>query len=118
MHRSGARLRRSKVSTESAFLKSVQTPRYVTQRYTLPIQTRIRTELSEAAGSVRARANKYRLCWDEANPGSCGLQDGQHGHGPPEELESAASGGNMLVVAGARTEKVAQLIVSPAEPGG
>jgi hypothetical protein len=35
-------------------------------------------------GSVRARANKYRLCWDEANPGSCGLQDGQHGRGPLE----------------------------------
>jgi|tagenome__1003787_1003787.scaffolds.fasta_scaffold17694497_1 hypothetical protein len=41
-----------------------------------------------------------------ANPGSCGLQDGQHGRGPPEELESAAIGGNMLVVAGARAKEV------------
>src|SRR3954453_20830697 len=69
-------------------------------------------------GSVRARANKYRLCWDEANPGSCGLQDGQHGRGPPEMEQSLAVGGNMLMGAGAETEEVAQFIVSPAEPGG
>jgi hypothetical protein len=68
-------------------------------------------------GSVRARANKYRLCWDEANPGSCGLQDGQHGRSPPEVEQSAAVGGNMLMVAGARAEEVAQFVVSPAEPG-
>src|SRR3954468_20188222 len=70
------------------------------------------------AGSVRARANKYRMCWDEANPGSCGLQDGQHGHTPPEVEQSASVGGNVLMVAGARAEKVAQLIVSVTEPGG
>ena len=40
---------------------------------------------SRSVGSVRARARQYRLNWNEANPGSCGLQDGQHGHGPPEE---------------------------------
>src|SRR5690349_12784132 len=69
-----------------------------------------------ATGSVRARASQYRLNWNETNPGSCGLQDGQHGHTPPEE-ESAAVGGNVLVVAGMRAEKVAQLIVSATEPG-
>ena len=40
-----------------------------------------------ATGSVRARARKYRLSWDEANPGSCGLQDGQHGHTLLPEVE-------------------------------
>src|SRR5215203_4786338 len=72
---------------------------------------------SSLLGSVRARANKYRLSWDEANPGSCGLQNGQHGRGPPEVEQSAAVGGHMLMVAGARAEKVAQFVVSPAEPG-
>ena len=74
--------------------------------------------LRRSEGSVRARANQYRLSWDEANPGSCGLQDGQHGHAPPEELESAAIGGNMLMVAGARAEEVAQFIVCATEPSG
>ena len=69
-------------------------------------------------GSVRTRASQCRLKWDEANPGSCGLQDGQHGHTPPEVEQSAAIGGNMLMVAGAEAEEVAQFIVSPAEPGG
>src|SRR3954453_7774307 len=69
-------------------------------------------------GSVRTRASQCRLKWDEANPGSCGLQDGQHGHTPPEVEESAAIGGNMLMGAGAEAEEVAQFIVSPAEPGG
>ena len=66
-------------------------------------------------GSVRARASQYRLNWNEANPGSCGLQDGQHRHTPPEE-ESSAVGGHMLMVAGARAEKVAQLIICATEP--
>src|SRR3954453_1837501 len=69
-------------------------------------------------GSVRARASQYRLTWDEANPGSCGLQDGQHRHTPPEGEERASVGGNMLVMAGARGEEVAQFIVRPAEPSG
>src|SRR3954464_7974587 len=69
-------------------------------------------------GSVRARASQYRLSWDEANPGSRGLQDGQPGRGPLEVEQSAAIGGPMLMVAGARAEKVAQVIVNPAEPGG
>src|SRR3954467_12345785 len=68
-------------------------------------------------GSVRTRASQCRLKWDEANPGSCGLQDSQHGHTPPEVEQSAAIGGNMLMVAGAEAEEVAQFIVSPAEPG-
>src|SRR3954464_13376269 len=69
-------------------------------------------------GSVRARAKQYRLSWDEANPGSCGLQDGQHGHAAEEEPESAAIGGNMLMVAGARAEEAAQFIVCATEPSG
>src|SRR4051794_9647439 len=68
-------------------------------------------------GSVRTRARRYRLSWDEANPGSCGLQNGQHGRGPPEVEQSAAVGGNVLMVAGARAEKVAEFIVSATEPG-
>ena len=55
---------------------------------------------------------------DEADPGSCGLQDGQHGHAAEEELESAAVGGHVLMVAGARAEKVAEFIVSATEPSG
>src|SRR3954464_4530597 len=69
------------------------------------------------AGSVSALASQYRLKWNEANPGSCGLQDGQHGHTPPEVEQSAAIGGNMLVGAGARTEEVAEFVVSATEPG-
>src|SRR3954447_9845196 len=70
-------------------------------------------------GSVRARASKYKLCSRTGGDGpSRGFQDGQHRHGAAEELESAAIGGNVLVVAGARAEKVAEFIVSPAEPGG
>src|SRR3954462_7150550 len=69
-------------------------------------------------GSVRARASQYRLTWDEANPGSCGLQDGQNGHAAAEELVSAAIGGNTLMVAGARAEEAAQFIVCATEPRG
>ena len=68
-------------------------------------------------GSVRARASQYSSSWDEADPGSCGLHDGEHGRGPPEVEQSAAVGGNVLVEAGTRAEEVAQFIVSPAEPG-
>src|SRR3954447_22314468 len=69
-------------------------------------------------GSVRSRASQYRLSWNEADPRSRGLQDGQHRHGPPEVEESAAIGGNVLMGVGARAEEVAQFIVSPAEPSG
>src|SRR3954465_7999906 len=48
---------------------------------------------------------------------ACGLQNGQHGRGPPEVEQSAAVGGNVLMVAGARAEKVAEFIVSATEPG-
>src|SRR4051812_48107116 len=70
-------------------------------------------------GSVRARASKYSLCSRTCgNVPSRGFQDGQHRHGAAEEVESAAIGGHVVVVAGARGEKVAEFIVSPAEPGG
>jgi hypothetical protein len=72
---------------------------------------------SSPIGPVRARARQYRLSWDEANPGSCGLQDGQHRHTPPEKEESASVGGNVLMMAGMRAEEVAQFIVSATEPG-
>src|SRR3954454_18029902 len=70
-------------------------------------------------GSVRARASKYNLYSRmDDDVLSRGLQHAQHGHGAAEELESAAIGGNVLMVAGARAEKVAQFIVSATEPGG
>src|SRR3954464_10353944 len=70
-------------------------------------------------GSVRARASQYNLCSRTCDDvPSRGFQDGQHRHGAAEELESAAISGNVLMGAGARAEKVAQFIVSPAEPGG
>src|SRR3954463_3431968 len=65
-------------------------------------------------GSVRARAKQYRLSWDEANSGSCGLQDGQHGHAAAEELVSAAIGGEQLMGAGARGGETGQLHVMAA----
>ena len=49
---------------------------------------------------------------------SCGSEDAQHGHGPAKEEQSAAAGGDVLVVAGAKAEEVAQLVVTSAEPGG
>jgi hypothetical protein len=42
----------------------------------------------------------------------------QHGRGPPEVEESAAIGGNVLMVAGAEAEKVMEFVVGLAEPGG
>jgi hypothetical protein len=74
--------------------------------------------LRRSKGSVRARASQYRLSWNEANRGSCCLQDGQHHHGPPEVDQSLAIGGHMLMVAGARAEDVAGFIVSTTEPCG
>src|SRR3954468_1768515 len=71
------------------------------------------------SGSVSTRASKYSLCSRTGGDvPSRGFQDGQHRHGAAEELESAAIGGNVLMVTGARAEEVAQFIVSPAEPGG
>src|SRR5215203_3694329 len=88
------------------------------ERKEAPIRSmRSRMRSWSCMGSVRARASQYRLSWDGANPRSCGLQNGQHGRGPPEEKQSPAVGGHMLMVAGARAEEVAEFIVSPAEPG-
>ena len=69
-------------------------------------------------GSVRSRASQYRLNWNEANPGSCGLQDSQHRHTPAEKEESLAIGGHVLMGAGARAEDVAEFIVGATEPSG
>jgi hypothetical protein len=49
---------------------------------------------------------------------SCGFEEAQHGHGPAKEEQSAAVGGDRLVVAGAKAEEVAELVVTAAEPGG
>ena len=57
-------------------------------------------------------------CRGESGGRSSGLQDAQHGHGSPEKEQPAAIGGNMSVMAGAEAEKVAELIVAAAEPGG
>ena len=74
--------------------------------------------IAAAEGSVRARASKYSLCSRTCGDvPSRGFQDGQHGHGPPEVEQSLAIGGNMLMMAGAEAEKVAEFIVGPAEPG-
>ena len=55
------------------------------------------------------RASQYNLCSRTCGDVPLrGFQDGQHRHGAAEELESAAIGGNVLVGAGARAEKVAQ----------
>src|SRR3954447_11354114 len=70
-------------------------------------------------GSVSTRASKYSLCSRTCGDvSSCGFQDGQHGRGPPEVEQSLAVGGNMLVMAGAEAEKVAEFIVSATEPSG
>src|SRR3954468_16515505 len=88
-----------------------------------PLLQQVHRELSvlpgHEQGSVRARASKYNLCSRTGgNVLSRSFQDGQHGHGAAEELESAAIGGNVLVGAGARAEEVAQSIVSATESGG
>src|SRR3954464_6257748 len=60
-----------------------------------------RIERTPQGGSVRARASKYHLCSPTCGEGpSRVFHDGQHGRGAAEELESAAVGGNVLVVAG------------------
>src|SRR3954471_4821615 len=102
----------ARLASATSISKSRRLPRE------LPLFVRARDVAGPPEGSVSTRASKYRLSWDEANPGSCGLQNGQHGRGPPEVKQSASVGGNMLVVAGARAEEVAQFIVSLAEPGG
>ncbi len=68
-------------------------------------------------GSVRARASKYNLCSRTGGDvPSRGFQDGQHRHGAAEELESAAIGGNVLMMARARAEEVAEFVVCATEP--
>ncbi len=47
-----------------------------------------------------------------------GFHDAQHSPRATEKLQSAAVGGNMLVVTCAEAKEVAQLVVGPAEPGG
>ena len=70
-------------------------------------------------GSVRTRASEYQSCSRTGGDvWSGGFQDGQHGHGPAEKTQPAIVGGDVLVVKGARTEEVAQLVVTSAEPGG
>src|SRR3954451_4820770 len=83
------------------------------------IRPRQTARLSALSGSVRARASKYDLCSrTSGDVPSRGFQDGQHRHGAAEELEPAAIGGNVLVVAGVRAEEVAEFIVCATEPGG
>jgi hypothetical protein len=44
------------------------------------------------------------------------LQSAQHCHSLPEEEQSAAAGGNVLVGTRAKAKEVAEFIMSPAEP--
>ena len=46
------------------------------------------------------------------------MQDGQHCRGPLEVEQSAAVGGNVLMMAGAQVEEVAQFVAGAAEPSG
>ena len=49
-------------------------------------------------------------------PSGC-FEDGQHRRGPAEQEQPTAVGGDVLVVAGAGSEEIAEFVVSPAEPG-
>jgi hypothetical protein len=40
---------------------------------------------ADAVGSVRVRANKYNLIWDDADP-SCGLQNAEHREGAGQDV--------------------------------
>jgi hypothetical protein len=46
------------------------------------------------------------------------LQNAEHSCAPTEEEQSAAAGGNVLVVTGAGAEKVTEFVVTSTEPGG
>lgn len=71
------------------------------------------------SGSVRLRATKFiRTCGTCTAVPLCRFQDGQHGRGAAKGAQPAMVGGDMLVVAGAGSEKVAQLVVTATEPGG
>src|SRR4051812_10886754 len=79
---------------------------------TLRAEATFSMDTCSMCGSVSTRASKYSLCSRTCGDvSSCGFQDGQHGRGPPEVEQSLAVGGNMLVMAGAEAEKVAQFIV-------
>jgi hypothetical protein len=68
--------------------------------------------------SVSIRASEPSRCCDTAIARLRGFQNGQDGHGAAEELESAVRGGNVLGVAGARTEVVAHFVIAATEPRG
>ncbi len=71
------------------------------------------------SGSVSTCTSKYSLCPRTCSDAPlCGFQDGQHHHTPPEVEQSASVGGHVLVMTGARAEKVADLVVSATEPSG
>jgi hypothetical protein len=82
------------------------------------------------APTTRPRARCWRRVLSGLAPGSIagirtgaevplrGLQDGQHGRGSAEELQSAMIGGHVLVGAGTRAEEVAQFVIATTEPGG
>src|SRR5215218_572722 len=81
--------------------------------------TRFEADPSRLGGSVRPRASEYGACLRTCGEGRSGrFEEGQHGRGPAEQEQSTAVGGDVLVVAGAGAEEVAELVVSPAEPGG
>ena len=75
-------------------------------------------ELDDQRGYVRVRASKYGVCSCMGGGWLGGFQDGQHGHAPAKEAQPVMVGGDMLAVAGAGAEKVAQLIMTSTEPPG
>jgi hypothetical protein len=97
-------------------LRSRMDERRVTE---VNVAVHVLNRMLELGGSVRDRASKYNLFFRiDIGGRSCGFQDGQDSYRAAEELESAAVGGNRLVLAGEGAEKVAKLIITPAEPGG
>jgi hypothetical protein len=74
--------------------------------------------VTRTEGCVRVRVSRCRLCSCGDGGWSGGFQDGQHGHAPAEEEQSAAISWDMLVVVGSEAQEVAEFVVTSAEPGG
>lgn len=78
-----------------------------------------RSKASWLKGYVRSRAIKLSRAFGiGTDVPSGGFQDGQHGGGATEEMQSAMVGRHVLVKAGTRAEEVAQFVVAATEPGG
>src|SRR3954452_18429076 len=71
------------------------------------------------SGCVRSGADGWNQVFGTgADVPLRGFQDGQHGRGAAEELQSTIMGRHVLVGAGTRAEEVAQFVIATTEPGG